>query len=178
MRRINDQKNKYLLNIIAVNLFVFLVSSFAFAQEPPPAPPGAEPTMSGTWNYSVLTSDITEAGNDFSGTYESASNQLIFDRNTTFRDRLNWSITINKSDVTWNPAIKLWIRRTGNGNPTSGATISGGNNYQEVVNSELSFFSGYRESNGVPIQLKVTGISVVIPIDTYYTNLVFTITEF
>ena len=165
-------------NIFLIIIILFNQGTYVFSQEPPPSPPGAAPTISGTWNHSLLSSDIIEAGNDFGGTYESASNQLIFDRNTTYRHLLNWNVTVNKSDINWNPNIILWIRRTGDGNPISGATINGGTNYQQVVNSEVLFFNGYRETNSVPIQLKVSGISVTIPIDTYYTNLIFTITEY
>ena len=160
-------------------LLLFLTGYLrSYSQEHPPSPTGQAPTLPGNWTYNVPGADITEAGNNFTGTYESAANQMIFNRNSPGIYYPNWSITVNKSDVLWNANIKLWIRRTGNGTSVSGATISNGAGYQEIVNTPTSFFSGYKEVNEVPLQLKFTGISVVVPVNTYSTILTFTVTEY
>lgn len=135
------------------------------------------PTLSGTWNYSLPGSSISEAGTDFYGTYESAANQLIFNRNATTEQAPNWTINVKKSDILWHSNLKLWIRRTGDGSGVQNSSISNGSNYQEIQNTNIQFFNGYKEVNEIPIQLKITGVSVVIPVNSYYTLLIFTVTE-
>lgn len=135
------------------------------------------PTVSGTWNYSLSASSITEAGTDFYGTYESASNQLIFNKNKTKNQKPNWVVQVKKSDILWHTNLKMWIRRTGNGSGVQNSSISNGSNYQEVQNSNIQFFDGYEEVNEIPIQLKISGVSVIIPVNSYYTLLIFTVTE-
>lgn len=149
----------------------------AYCQEPPPSPIGQSPSILGSWIYTIANTEITEAGNDFQGSFESATNQLVFNRNATSYLTPSWSVTIKKFDILWNSNMKLWIRRTGDGTGVSGSTISNGANYLEIVNTPTNFFNGYKEVDEIPLQLKLTGISVTIPANAYYTLLTFTITE-
>lgn len=179
MKRIANEKALYIYPFKKVALTGLFVLGYiiSFAQEPPPYPSGQSPSIVGNWYLSIASTEITEAGTDFAGTYESAVNQMMFSRNATATNKPNWNVTVNKSDIFWNSKIKVWIRRTGNGTPASGASISSGLNYQEIQNTPINFFYGYKEVDEVPLQLKVTGISVTIPANSYYTLLTFTITE-
>ena len=170
--------NFKIINIALSLTFYFGISAIAFCQEPPPSPSGQQPSISGSWYLNVQGNEITEAGKDFIGTYESATNQVIFNRNVPYSYSPNWSITVHKTDIWWHSNMKLWIRRTGDGTGVYGSTISNGANYQEVLNTPVNFFKGYKEVNEIPLQLKISGISVIIPSNTYYTLLNFTITEY
>jgi hypothetical protein len=157
---------------------IFFLNFFnSFAQEPPPSPTSQPPSVIGNWYLTIQSTEITEAGNDFTGNYESAVNQMLFSRNATSQYKPNWNVTINKSDVFWHSNLKLWIRRTGDGTQVSGSTINNGANYLEVLNTPVNFFDGYKEVDEVPLQLKITGLSVIIPANSYYTLLTFTVTE-
>jgi hypothetical protein len=154
------------------------------------APVIAQPAMNITfdvensWNLNVHADDVTEAGNNYAGTYPSASNQIIISHDVTpagqYRNH-SWSIEVNKSDLNWHPLLELWIRRTANGstsvNPNQCApNITGGTNFQQLSSLAIPFYSGRCERSGVPIQIELRNASVLTPADTYSTEIVYTIT--
>lgn len=136
----------------------------------------------GNWNYTVPTSDITEAGRNFGGTYASSANQVQLDIFQTAWllnfFNYNWRVDVRKSDTDWNSNLKLYARRTGNGTPWwATGTISGGTSYLELTNSNKTFFSGSRTTLSIPVQFQITGVSVLLPAKTYSTTVVYTVTE-
>lgn len=148
--------------------------------------PAAEAQVSisatGNWSYSVPVSDILEAGKNFTGTYASASNQVLIDiAKPTFLGNLlnyNWRVDVRKSDVSWNAGLKLYAKRTGNGTPYFfTGTISGGASYIELTNTNQVFFSGSRTTYSIPIQFQITGVSLLLPAKAYSTLVVYTVTE-
>ncbi|HFA52186.1 MAG TPA: hypothetical protein ENJ95_24475 [Bacteroidetes bacterium] len=139
--------------------------------------------VTGEWNYSVSVNDITEAGNDFQGTYSSASNQVLIDvrQRNFFFDlffNYNWRVDIRKSDIDWHPNLVLSARRTGNGSPLFfSGNVNGGTTYQQVSNANQSFFSGNRSRLDIPVQYRISGVSVLLPAKAYTTTVVYTVTD-
>ncbi len=141
--------------------------------------------VSGNWSYSLMASDLMEAGSDFSGTYTSSSNQVLID---VFQDfflynlflNYRWRIDVMKSDIDWDSNLILQARRTGNGNPFWNffpGNVTGGLSYQQITNSNQSFFNGRKSRYNIPIQYRISGVSVLIPAKTYITTIVYTVTE-
>lgn len=136
-------------------------------------------TVTGSWSTVLPVASVTEAGNDFQATYTSAANQVLLNffkiqGNSPF----NYRIDIRKSDIDWNASLKLYARRSGDGNPLTGNTgISGGTTFQLLTNTNQLFFSGYRGRDNVPVQFQLTGVSVLIPAKTHTTTVIYTITE-
>ena len=58
--------------------------------------------VTGQWNYTIPSSDITEAGNDFTGTYESNVNQVYLD----IFHYGKWSVSVQKNNIDF---ICIWI---------------------------------------------------------------------
>ncbi len=56
-------------------------------------------------------------------------------------------------------------------------TITGGTSYQQVTNTDTYFFSRNRGHEGIDIQYKLQGISVIVKAERYSTNIIYTVTS-
>jgi hypothetical protein len=131
-------------------------------------------TVTGNWSLSISASSLTEAGSDFAGTYTSASNQTYIDIDDK-KKNYSWQIDVRKSDINWNPSLLLSVRRTGNGNH-SGQAPSGGTTLIQLSNSNQEFFRGRKDNFDIPIEYRLSGVSVTIPSQSYSTTVIYTYT--
>ncbi|WP_197091665.1 hypothetical protein [Sphingobacterium endophyticum] len=132
-----------------------------------------------SWN--VNPEPITEAGLNYIGTYESASDQLLLTA------RVPLLLTSGRVSVryepfpTWNNALNLSVRRTGNGTTTCLlCTINGGTAYQPITTTDTELFNiqavlALAAFNNIPIQLRLNGVSVTLPTGNYQSRVIFTI---
>ncbi len=133
----------------------------------------------GNWGFSINSADlISGAGSDINNIFESSVNQVTIDITNIHPFRVNWRIDVRKADMVWNSNFQLFITRTGDGTGHRRATISSGLTYQNITDIDQLFFSGLGKRSGVPIQLKLEGVTVQIPVGSYSTTIVYTITEF
>jgi hypothetical protein len=133
-------------------------------------------TVTGSWFLTIDASDLQAgAGSDLIDTYESASNQVTIDISSVGGN--NWRVDVKKVDTNWHSSFHLYVKRTSNGTGSGGGSISGGTSYQEVTDTDQSFFSGNRNRYGINVQLKLSGVSVQIPPDTYITTVYYTVTR-
>ena len=137
-------------------------------------------TARGNWRKRVRANQITEAGNDFPNTYESSTTKgRIRVRKTPTSELFPWRVDVRGDIVTWDNRLTMYARRTDNGTAiTPGATITGGTVYQQITNTDQSFFSGTGSIRNIHIQYKITGVSVVIPAGVWYEKtVVYTVIE-
>lgn len=127
-------------------------------------------SVSGEWNYTIPVSDISEAGEDFSGTYTSDPNQAYID----ISYNRNWKVSVQKNNIDWNNKIKIYARRTGSG-WGSARRISGGTNFLRIKNKNSNFFSGRGWYFSLPIQYEIRKVSVTIPAHTYIVEILYTL---
>lgn len=151
------------------------ISNMVFGQ-------GINITVTGHWTKIIAASDISEAGNDYPTSYASNTNQTLLTINPK-----NWNKTIyvyvHKEDIAWNPALTLKVKRTSNG--TNGNTnINGGLIYQTITNTQppnyapstvIPFFTCQGPFVNIPLQYEITGISVVLPAQSYSTTIMYTV---
>jgi hypothetical protein len=130
-------------------------------------------TVTGVPSFAASLFSVTEAGNNFTTTVSSATNATTI--NVASAATRYWHINVDRVDVNWNPNLHVWVKRTGAGTGTSGGTISGGTNFQDVTLTEALFFSGYKNRTGVTIQYQISGISMAVPAANYSTTIYFTI---
>lgn len=137
-------------------------------------------TVGGT-NWTVSVPSITEAGTNYSGTYESAANQILLGASVPVLLG-NGKVSVHyEANPTWNNNLVLYARRTGNGTTgCAGCTISGGTTYTIIPLTDVELFRitavlALASYNNIPIQLQLTGVSVTIPAATYNSRIVFTI---
>ncbi len=138
-------------------------------------------TVSGSWSPSVSNTQISEAGLNYAGSSTSLSNQVLIRvmRSTSFfSGLLSWRVDVSKSDINWNNSLVLSNVRTGNGTFQStffSSGISGGTTFQTITNANTPFFSGNGNIINIPIQLQLSGYSVLIPAGNYSTNIIYTL---
>lgn len=133
---------------------------------------GGDLTVTGSWTEMIDSLDLQAgAGSDLIDTYESASNTVAID----IIAPTNWRVDVKKSDTNWHANFQLYVRRTSDG--SGSGSISGGTSYQEITDTDQSFFNGTLDRSNITGQLKLTGVSVQIPVDTYTTTVYYTVVE-
>jgi hypothetical protein len=134
-------------------------------------------SVTGSWNLLISDADLDgPPGSDLLPEYESLSDTVIISVNN--QHSINWEVDVRKSDINWHPDLHLFIRRTssGSGNPRKSGIV-GGLNYQEISNSDQRFFWGWGKRTNINSQLKISGISVSIPAETYTSIIWYTAIE-
>lgn len=152
--------------------------------------------VSGNWAATIPT--ITEAGNNYAGTYDNTTSTPITISATlpgSFLNLLNSTgakMTMHYTSNAWNNSLTLSAKRTGGTGSISGlcllctATINGGTTYipvpqtPDVTFVTLTFAGVLGLGNTVTFSdinliLQLAGVSVTIPASTYSARVVFTI---
>jgi len=130
-------------------------------------------TATGGWTEVIDAGDLVSgAGSDLQSVYESATDATILDVTPAFDF---YDVYVRRSDTNWSGDFSLYIKRTGDG--TGAGSISFGASYKEVTTVDTKFFSGYMSRTGIPIQYKLSGMSVNIAPDSYSTTIIFTIVD-
>ena len=147
-------------------------------------------TVNGSdWIVSKNPVTITEAGLDYTGSYESTTDQIKL--TISFPDlSFNASANVNAQliqDPLWHNSLSVKIKRTGGGTITPGAcvfcSISGGTSYVTINTvSNVKIFSltgglAAHTYHNIPIQINITGVSVAIPVANYKAKIVFTLMD-
>jgi len=125
--------------------------------------------VTGEWNYTIPSNDIMEAGEDFSGNYESNLNQVYLD----IEYNRSWRVSVDKNNIDWNNNIRLFTKRTGDG--IGSRRVQGGKNYKRIRNQPKYFFRGERNRFYIPLQYKIERVSVILPANTYVVEIVYTL---
>ena len=129
--------------------------------------------VTGNWSETINAARLQAgAGSDLIDTYESAVDVAYIDISATTG---SWSIDIRKVDTNWHANFHLYVRRTSDGNGSG--SISGGSSYQEITDTDQSFFGGNRARSYVDLQLRLTGVSIQVPPDIYTTTVYYTVIE-
>ncbi len=141
-----------------------------------PAGAAIEITSIGSWSRPITASDLLGAGGSaLTSTYESASNQVVLSVTGTTGNSAGWRIDIHRTDSTWDNRLTFSLKRTGDG--LGGGSILGGTSYQPLGVTSSTFFTGTGDRAGIPLQLKFSGVSVLIPANSYATEITFTVVE-
>ncbi|MDP1813827.1 MAG: hypothetical protein Q8K92_05200 [Leadbetterella sp.] len=132
------------------------------------------------WSYSVPSGTISEAGTDYSLSPVSAANQTLISI-AGFSIFATYAVTVHKIDTDWNSGLTLQVQRTGAGSTGFLGSTNGGAAYISLTNSPQAFFNGNigfaNGKNNVPIQYRIQGASVLLPVKTYTTTVVYTVSN-
>lgn len=126
---------------------------------------------------------ISEAGSDYGGTYTTSTGQL----------KLNVSVPVllgtGKVSVSyeqssnWHNSLKIYISKLDNGSGLCvlcSITPSGATAFQEILQTDTEFFRvlavlNLANVNNINVNLRLSGVSVLVPVDNYSTRVIFTI---
>lgn len=132
-------------------------------------------------NWTVAVPSISEAGSNYSGTYESANNQVLLNASVPLLLG-NGKVTVRyEPDPSWDSSLILYAKRTGNGTTACIAcTITGGTSYIMIPLTDVELFRiqatlALASYTNIPVQLQLSGVSVTIPARTYNSRIIFTI---
>ena len=124
---------------------------------------GANISADGGCSFNFDASNLLSgAGSNFAGSPESTPDQI--DLTIANTGGAGWRISAQKIDALWNNNLLLWIRRN---------DISA--DYQQIDNINRTVFTGTGD-NILPLQFKLSGISVSVPPGVYNTTVSYTIT--
>lgn len=143
---------------------------------------GQNITVAGSWTPTI--SPPTEAGNNYSSTpIVSNPNQTTISI-SSFLLLSSYTVTVHKSDGgNWHNDLVLEVQRTGNGTWLNIGTLSGPLNvYQLVKNTPDPFFYyasllNLTSINNIPVQYRLSGLSVLLPAKNYSTTVIYTISK-
>jgi hypothetical protein len=125
----------------------------------------------GSWSLTIDATDLQAgAGSDLTNNYESASGAVTLD---VFQTAVAWRVDVKRVDTFWHADLVLWVKRTGDGSSPN----SGGTEYMEVTTVDQAFFTGADDSRTIPLQFKLSGVSISVPPDSYSTTIYYTAVE-
>lgn len=130
----------------------------------------------GSWSPSIGVNELLAgAGSDLISSYE--SNSSIEDVTITGTANADdaWRVDVKRTDSIWNGLLALSVKRTSDG--AGGGSIAGGTFYQVIDAIDSVFFSGAGDRSSVTMQLKLSGVSLQIPPDTYSTTITYTVVD-
>ena len=137
-------------------------------------------TVGGT-NWTVPITPITEAGNNYSGTYESTANQILLAASVPLLLG-NGKVSVHyEPNPAWHSSLILSARRTGTGSTLCVlCTLTGGMSYLALTQTAIELFRiqavlALASYSNIPIQIQLSGVSVTTPVANYNSRIVFTI---
>lgn len=137
--------------------------------------PAIDIAVTGNWVFSVGAGDLAGGpGSDLIPEKESASSLIT--QSVSDAWFLTWRVDVSRSGGTWDPNLRLWIRRTNNGTGGFGG-VNGGLSYVEITAIARAYITGWWNRSGITHQEKVSGLSVNIPPGTYSTTVVWTVVQ-
>jgi hypothetical protein len=132
-------------------------------------------SATGSWSVQIGAADLQgSAGTDLVTSKTSLVDQIELSISGTTGPGDTWQVTTTRTVAAWHASMVLWIRRTGEG---TGGAVSGGSAFQEVRATSDPFFSGEDDVASIPLQLRVTGLTVSIPPGVYSTVITLTVVD-
>lgn len=137
-------------------------------------------SASSGWTANVSSNQISDAGLDYGGTYQSSSNETYVSV-SGLRYFGSYYVEVEKSEIDWDPRLSISVRRTGNGSGGWFSSITGGTNWLELKNSGQLFYyggTGFATARlNVPVQYQIKGLSVLLPAKSYSVNIRYTVSD-
>ena len=157
--------------VLLFALAFFIVPTALFAQA------GITIKVQRRWRLVLRATDLAGgAGTGFASVFESAADEVSVNISKTADPPAAWTVDIRRADSNWDPSVRLYVRRTSDGTEDP-ANIWDGTEYQEVTTLDQYFFGGTGDRSKVEIQYKVEGVSMALEVDTYLTEITYTVTQ-
>lgn len=125
---------------------------------------------------SFTTPKIKKAGDDFKN--NKAKKKLKAKINISFPNQFSqyyqyWTVEVRRENIHWDNRLSIWVRRKGN---SSGVYY--GSYYRKIHVWDDFFFNGSGSKNNIQLEFELRGLSVLIPVDTYESEVTFTVLDY
>jgi len=146
------------------------ISNCLFGQGGPEVTINVEGSL--IWDKVFSGIDLTEAGNDYVGTYLSDINATYI-KIAAANQTIDYKVVIHREDsADWDTRLDLQIKRISIS--VNGST--GGLTFTSIpANFDKDFYYTKGKNNTDKIQFQIKGISVLLPAKVYTTTVVFTV---
>ncbi|WP_177761960.1 hypothetical protein [Flavobacterium sp. I3-2] len=133
-------------------------------------------------NWTPIIPTITEAGSDYVGTYTTPTDQIKLNVAVPLLSSSKISVRYEANSI-WDNSIKIQLNKLNNGiGLCVGCSItpSGETPFQEILQTDTELFKivalgSLLSVNNINLNLRLSGISVTVPVDNYSAKIVFTI---
>ncbi|PCI32106.1 MAG: hypothetical protein COB60_10105 [Flavobacteriaceae bacterium] len=131
------------------------------------------------WYQIMRVSDIENAGNDYPLYVESKKKETkisvkAFPKSKQMDLYGFFTVFVHHEPVFWDESLELSVRRTSKGKGKKGS-INGGETWQQVHRFAGDFFRLVGKGKNVDVQYRIKGLSVLLPVNTYSTEVVYTV---
>jgi len=124
----------------------------------------------------ISAADLTAgAGSDLAPVYPSAGNAVVLGITETAGVGDSWRVDVKMTTGTWHGNLDLAVKRNSDG--SGGGSVSGGATFLLLSAADQEFFSGAGDRSGIRIHLRLSGVSVQVPPDTYSATVTFTVVD-
>lgn len=137
--------------------------------------------VTGGWTSTLASTSITEAGLNYpTADIASAVNQSLIEVNSA-KNTVAF-VSIQKSDTSWDAGLIILALRTGIGVGSNNFSTTGGTTPLAITNVPQRFFevsvgSGSSKVSNIPIQYLIRGFTVLMPVRTYTTTIIYTVSN-
>ena len=130
----------------------------------------------GGWSPSIGVGDLQAgAGSDLVSTYQSVANLVGISISGAAGVNDSWRIDVRRTDVMWGNRLTLFLQRTGTG--IGSGSVTGGNTFQAITDTDATFLSGAGDLSNIPVQLQLQGVSLQVPPNAYLTTITYTVVD-
>ncbi|MCK6501912.1 hypothetical protein L6R53_00665 [Myxococcota bacterium] len=131
---------------------------------------------SGSFSLGIDASDLTSgAGSELQDSHDSGTGAIALQVSATSGSTDAWRIDIRRASSGWDPDLRLWARRTGDG--SGDGSIAGGASWQEIGTTDSTFFSGEGDRSSITVQVRITGVSLAISPDSFLSTVHYTLVD-
>lgn len=133
--------------------------------------------VTGSWSLTIGSGDVVSGpGGDLTPLYTSSADAVTIDVTDTIDNADTWQIQVHKDDLLWHGAMNLSMLRTSDGTGT-GSITDGDSLFLDLTSLDQYFFEGAGDRSGIDLQLRLSGVSVLIPADSYSTTIYLTVID-
>lgn len=133
-------------------------------------------TVSGSWSRVIDAGDLAgAAGSDLVPTFDSMPTAVSLGVTGTTGPADTWEIQVSRTDVSWDSQLHLSVMRTSAG--TGPGTMAGGLAFLEILPLEQSFLTGSGDRSSIQVQVRLSGVSVLVAQGSYAVTVNFTLID-
>lgn len=141
---------------------------------------GLQLSITGMVTFDDVKINISDPGEDIEAVVSANSGVQLSVESYNYWEQKNekWRIYVHKTNVEWADAIKLEVRRQGDGdkmNKKGGSNVHDGSTFAEIKDNPTYFFRGMGLISNIPLDFRINELSLSLGSSDFEADVVFTI---